>query len=66
MCSSDLDEMNLKLSQARAQAVADYLVARGLDKAKLTARGYGKTKPIADNATTEGRQANRRIDFTAQ
>ena len=60
------DEMNLKLSQARAQAVADYLVARGLDKAKLTARGYGKTKPIADNATTEGRQANRRIDFTAQ
>jgi OOP family OmpA-OmpF porin len=52
---------NLRLSQARAEAVRDYLVGHGVPAAELTARGYGKTEPIADNATAEGRARNRRV-----
>ncbi len=52
---------NLKLSQARADAVRDYLVGRGVPAVELTAKGYGKTQPIADNATPDGRARNRRV-----
>jgi len=52
---------NLKLSQARAEAVRDYLVARGVPNSELTAKGYGKTQPIADNNTAAGRAQNRRV-----
>ena len=52
---------NLKLSQARANAVRDYLIAHGVPEDELTAVGYGKTRPIADNATAAGRARNRRV-----
>ncbi|HTY20710.1 MAG TPA: OmpA family protein, partial [Geobacteraceae bacterium] len=51
----------MKLSQRRAESVVKMLIDKyGIDKSRLTAKGYGLTKPIADNATKEGRQKNRR------
>jgi len=61
--SKGADEYNMKLSGSRAQAVVDYLAAHGIDKSRLTSKGYGKTKPIATNDTDEGRQLNRRTEF---
>ena len=58
------DASNLELSEARAQAVLDYLVDSGVDPTRLTAVGYGETQPVADNATEGGRAQNRRIEFT--
>ena len=55
---------NQQLSESRAQAVLDYLVSKGVDGNRLTARGYGSTKPIADNKTEIARATNRRIEFT--
>ncbi len=57
------DSYNMRLSQARANSVYKYLVDHGIDTARLTARGYGETSPIADNRTRDGRSQNRRIDF---
>ncbi len=56
---------NIKLSQARAQAVLEYLVARdsALNRNNFTAVGYGPDKPIADNKTAAGKQLNRRVEF---
>jgi OOP family OmpA-OmpF porin len=54
---------NLTLSQKRADAVVKWLVAHGVDKGRLVSKGFGKTKPIADNATEEGREKNRRVEF---
>ena len=62
--SQGRDEMNLQLSQARAEAVLEALLARRVPISNLTARGYGETRPIADNGKEEGREANRRIAFT--
>jgi len=59
---SDAD--NLKLSTSRAKAVADYLISKGIGAGRLTWKGYGATKPIADNTTEEGRAQNRRTEFT--
>lgn len=56
-------EDNLKLSQNRAKAVNDYLIKNGIDKERLTYKGYGKTRPIASNDTEEGRAENRRTEF---
>jgi len=57
------EENNLKLSQARAQAVVDYLVQNfGIDAGRLSAKGYGSSRRIAYNGTAEGRAKNRRID----
>ena len=56
-------EQNLKLTQERAEAVVDYLVDAGVKRELLTAMGYGEDNPIADNATEEGKRANRRIEF---
>ena len=56
---------NLKLSQARAEAVMRYLVSKGVNAANLTARGYGEERPIADNRTESGRAANRRVELRA-
>jgi OOP family OmpA-OmpF porin len=53
---------NKDLSQRRAQSVVDYLQARGVTT-PLTAKGMGEEKPIADNATREGRAQNRRVEF---
>jgi len=55
--------LNKNLSQSRADAVLDALLARNLLFGDLTAVGYGESQPIADNATEEGRQKNRRIEF---
>ncbi len=57
------EEMNLSLSQARAEAVVDALMGRRVLTGHLTALGYGETVPIADNDTEAGREANRRIEF---
>lgn len=54
---------NQKLSEKRAQAVADYLVNKGVSSDSLTIRGMGETQPIADNATLEGRALNRRVEI---
>ena len=55
--------MNEKLSQERADAVVAYLVSKGIDKSRLTAKGYGSSRPVASNDTAEGRQLNRRTEF---
>ena len=57
------DEINNKLSLERANAVKDYLLKGGIDTARIRTKGYGKTKPKADNATEEGRQINRRVEI---
>ena len=58
-------EMNQKLSQHRAENVMNYLVQKfGIEPARLSAKGYGMTRPIADNKTAEGREKNRRIEAT--
>jgi outer membrane protein OmpA-like peptidoglycan-associated protein len=59
------DAYNQKLSERRAKAVRDYLVRQGIDGSRITARGYGKSKPVATNATEEGRAQNRRADIVA-
>ena len=53
---------NLKLSDERANAVRNYLLARGIEEDRVTAKGYGMTVPIADNKTEEGRAQNRRTE----
>ncbi|WP_425093130.1 OmpA family protein [Tropicimonas sp. S265A] len=62
--SQGREVMNLDLSQQRADAVLAALSAQRLTTANLVARGYGEALPIADNDTAEGREANRRIEFT--
>lgn len=55
---------NMQLSEKRAQAVKDYMVAQGADASRLMTKGMGETDPVADNATEQGRFRNRRIEFT--
>ena len=57
---------NMDLSQRRARAVRDYLVARGIAADRVTAQGFGLTMPIGDNATPEGRANNRRVEIVVQ
>lgn len=54
---------NTRLSKGRAEAVRAYLVKKGVPAATLDAKGYGPSKPIADNKTPEGREKNRRVEF---
>ncbi len=56
--------MNMKLSKDRAEAVKSYLVSKGANASRIEAVGYGSTQPIADNQTEEGKQKNRRVEFT--
>jgi OmpA-OmpF porin, OOP family len=58
------DEYNATLSQGRSQAVVDYLISQGIDTSRLTAHGYGESKPIDSNETDDGRAVNRRVEFT--
>jgi len=57
-------EINLKLSQGRADAVRNYLIQKGIPATRVTAKGYGDTQPVADNSTDEGRTKNRRTEVT--
>lgn len=61
--SSGNAEKNLALSQERANTVKSYLISKNINAANLSAEGMGANKPVADNATPEGRKKNRRIEF---
>ncbi len=54
---------NQQLSERRAQSVADVLMQRGVQSQRIATRGFGFTSPVADNATPEGRQRNRRVEI---
>jgi outer membrane protein OmpA-like peptidoglycan-associated protein len=56
--------VNKRLSQARAESVRQYLISKGVAADRLTAQGYGPSKPIASNKTTAGRAQNRRVELT--
>jgi OmpA-OmpF porin, OOP family len=58
------DEYNENLSQGRSQSVVDYLISQGIKSSRLSAHGYGESKPIDTNDTDEGRANNRRVEFT--
>lgn len=55
--------LNNKLSQDRANSIVNYLVSKGISKARLLAKGYGPSNPIATNATPEGKAKNRRVEM---
>lgn len=57
-------DVNLRFSHDRAEAIRTYLISRGVNPSKIEAIGYGREKPIASNSTPEGRQQNRRVEFT--
>jgi len=57
------DDYNQKLSEARASAVQQFLIQQGVPAANITAKGYGKANPVADNGTAAGRQMNRRVQL---
>src|SRR5947208_654465 len=57
------DEVNQKLSEKRAETVRAYLIQQGLADGNVTAQGFGKTSPVVDNSTPEGRQKNRRVEI---
>ena len=57
------DDANLKLSLARAKAVRNYLIKKGIAENRIVAKGYGELQPIADNTTEEGRRLNRRTQI---
>lgn len=54
---------NLKLSQSRAEEVKKYLISKGINSARVSAKGYGQTMPIADNSTDAGKSKNRRTSL---
>jgi outer membrane protein OmpA-like peptidoglycan-associated protein len=56
-------EMNLNLSDRRAESVRQYLISKGIDEKRMTSHGYGDTKPVATNKTSKGRALNRRVEF---
>lgn len=58
--------LNISLSQARVNAVRDYLVARDVSKYRISGKGFGGSKPIADNSKEETRKLNRRVEFEVQ
>jgi OOP family OmpA-OmpF porin len=61
--SEGSDAYNMRLSQRRAASVLAYLVSKGVDPKRMTAKGYGETQPIADNSTEDGRKQNRRVEL---
>ena len=61
--SEGRDDYNLKLSSDRANAIKQWLTTKGVDEKRIIAVGYGKTKPVADNSTEDGRKKNRRVEL---
>jgi outer membrane protein OmpA-like peptidoglycan-associated protein len=57
---------NRDLTQSRAEAIVDYLVDAGVKRERLSAVGYGESKPVADNGSADGKAANRRVEFTVE
>jgi outer membrane protein OmpA-like peptidoglycan-associated protein len=57
------DEFNQMLSERRADSVRDFLAQQGVPASSISARGFGKTQPVASNDTPEGRQRNRRVEL---
>jgi outer membrane protein OmpA-like peptidoglycan-associated protein len=55
--------LNQLLSEKRANAVRNYLISKGVEEKRITAKGYGDTKPVASNKTTQGKAKNRRVEF---
>lgn len=64
--SSGSDAYNQSLSERRAGSVRDYLVSKGVEGSRLSTAGYGESRPVADNATAEGRALNRRVELKVQ
>ncbi|RYD76153.1 MAG: hypothetical protein EOP53_15250, partial [Sphingobacteriales bacterium] len=58
------DDANLALSADRSKAVKDYIISKGITDNRITSKGFGETQPVATNETDEGRQLNRRVEFT--
>lgn len=58
------DANNMKLSSDRAKAVVQWLLDQGINTSRLTSKGYGETKPVGSNTTEDGKQLNRRVEFT--
>lgn len=56
-------QMNLQLSEDRAKSVRDHLIGAGVEPGRLEAVGFGESRPVADNASAEGRAQNRRVEF---
>ena len=61
--STGAPDFNRKLSQQRAESVAKYISSKGVKAARMEPKGFGPDKPIADNETDAGREANRRVEF---
>ncbi len=62
--NSGSDALNMRLSKDRAESVKAYLVAKGANASRIEAIGYGESQPISSNNTVQGRQENRRVEFT--
>lgn len=62
--ATNTDAYNLDLSQRRAKSVVDWLTKAGVEGGRLEAKGFGRTKPVADNATAQGRALNRRVEVS--
>ena len=58
------DEYNYTLSDNRARSVTEYILSKGISPNRIRSKGYGETKPVATNETDDGRQLNRRVEFT--
>lgn len=61
--NSGSNELNVKLSQERADAVREYLIGKGIEPDRVASKGFGESKPVATNDTEEGKQQNRRVEF---
>jgi outer membrane protein OmpA-like peptidoglycan-associated protein len=62
--STNTDAFNLDLSQRRSKAVVDWLTKHGVDPKRLEAKGFGRARPVADNASAQGRALNRRVEVS--